>query len=189
MGKTALLTAWYCISILATRHSSTNTYENSHAQLSASAVRWGGGAVNRTSKVHITLESPTAFNSQSSAASTRLARLSSHRDLWIALRGGANNFGIVTRFDFRSFPQAPFWGGSIYYFADSFPGQIDALVAELLKEDAPEDTHLMISVRFAAMFRPRAMCQNQVYYTREVDWPPAVLEPFVGVEPQIEQMN
>jgi hypothetical protein len=33
------------------------------------------------------------------------------------------------------------------------------------------------------------MCQNQVYYTREVDTTPEVLEPFVSVEPQIKGMD
>ncbi|KAF2263626.1 FAD-binding domain-containing protein [Lojkania enalia] len=94
-------------------------------------------------------------------------------DLWLALRGGSNNFGI---------------GGSVYYFGPSFPGQIDALVAELQKEDATEETHLMISTGFAAMFGPQPMCQNQVYYTKEVE-KPAVLEPFVSITPQIDSMS
>lgn len=118
------------------------------------------------------------------------ANTNDNRDLWLALRGGSNNFGVVTRFDFRTFPQGPFWGGSIYYFGQSFPDQIDALVAELKKDDATEDTHLMISKGFApSLFGPQAMCQNQVYYTQKVDQPPAVLEPFVSVVPQIDQMN
>lgn len=117
------------------------------------------------------------------------ANADENRDLWLALRGGNNNFGVVTRFDFRIFPQGPFWGGSVYYFGHSFPDQIDALVTELQKEDATEDTHLMISIGFAAQFGPQPMCQNQIYYTQEVDQSPAVLEPFVSVTPQIDQMN
>lgn len=35
-------------------------------------------------------------------------------DLLIALRGGGNNFGIVTRYDLRTFKQGSFWGGSVY---------------------------------------------------------------------------
>lgn len=39
------------------------------------------------------------------------ANAKSNPDLWRALRGGSNNFGIVTAFDMRTFPQGKFWGG------------------------------------------------------------------------------
>jgi len=39
---------------------------------------------------------------------------SEHPDLWRVLKGGANNFGIVTKFTLRSFPSAPLWIGRIY---------------------------------------------------------------------------
>ncbi|KAF2264852.1 FAD-binding domain-containing protein [Lojkania enalia] len=36
-------------------------------------------------------------------------------DLFAALKGGQNNFGIVTRFDLKTFPQGPIWGGRTAY--------------------------------------------------------------------------
>ncbi|KAK7962113.1 oxidoreductase [Apiospora aurea] len=41
------------------------------------------------------------------------ANAESNSDLWRALRGGSNNFGIVTAFTMRSFTQPDYWGGSI----------------------------------------------------------------------------
>ncbi|KAI8935233.1 hypothetical protein NX059_007822 [Plenodomus lindquistii] len=35
-------------------------------------------------------------------------------DLWRALKGGSNNFGIVTRFTARSFPSSKVWSGFLY---------------------------------------------------------------------------
>ncbi|EON70095.1 hypothetical protein W97_09361 [Coniosporium apollinis CBS 100218] len=35
-------------------------------------------------------------------------------DLWRALKGGSNNFGIVTRFAARSFPSTKIWSGFLY---------------------------------------------------------------------------
>ncbi|KAK7981306.1 FAD binding domain-containing protein [Apiospora saccharicola] len=40
---------------------------------------------------------------------------SSHPDLWMALKGGSNNFGIVTRFDVAAFPSTQMWGGTVSY--------------------------------------------------------------------------
>ncbi|KAK8075472.1 FAD-binding domain-containing protein [Apiospora hydei] len=39
----------------------------------------------------------------------------SYPDLWVALKGGSNNFGIVTRFDVAAFPSTQIWGGTVTY--------------------------------------------------------------------------
>jgi FAD/FMN-containing dehydrogenase len=43
------------------------------------------------------------------------ANAKSNADLWSALKGGSNNFGVVTRIDLRTFPQGKFWGGFAVY--------------------------------------------------------------------------
>lgn len=115
-------------------------------------------------------------------------------DLFVALRGGGNNLGIVTRFDLRTFRQGNFWGGALFYFPDSFGGQIDALVKEPNKPDASEETHIMISLFYADQFSKAigvdgAMGLNQAYYTQEVE-KPAVLSPFTtNIQSQIDPLN
>ncbi|KAF7889286.1 uncharacterized protein EAF01_010779 [Botrytis porri] len=39
----------------------------------------------------------------------------SNSDLFVALKGGGNNFGIVTRYDLESFPFEKLWGGIMSY--------------------------------------------------------------------------
>ncbi|GAM37142.1 hypothetical protein TCE0_022f06807 [Talaromyces pinophilus] len=45
------------------------------------------------------------------------ASSSENPDLWRVLKGGGNNFGIVTRFTLRSFPYAPLWTSGIVTLA------------------------------------------------------------------------
>ncbi|QSZ34589.1 hypothetical protein DSL72_006183 [Monilinia vaccinii-corymbosi] len=39
---------------------------------------------------------------------------SNNSDLWLALKGGSNNFGIVTRFTAHAFPATKIWSGFLY---------------------------------------------------------------------------
>lgn len=43
------------------------------------------------------------------------ATATSYPDLWLALKGGLNNFGIVTRFDVATFPAPGMWGGAMQF--------------------------------------------------------------------------
>lgn len=116
------------------------------------------------------------------------ANANENADLYAALRGGGNNFGIVTRYDFRTFRQGSMYGGTVWYFLPSFPEQIKHLVQELKKQNASKDTHLMLSIGFAAALSKEPVGLNQLYYTQPIENPP-VLEPFTAIQPQIDNMN
>lgn len=47
-------------------------------------------------------------------------------DVYYALRGGGNNFGIITRLDLASFEQGKMWGGACSYAQDTMPALIKA---------------------------------------------------------------
>ncbi|KAG1762038.1 FAD-binding domain-containing protein [Suillus occidentalis] len=52
---------------------------------------------------------------------------STNPDLFFALRGGFNNFGIVTRVTVKTYPQSQVWGGRISYALDQWEGASSAI--------------------------------------------------------------
>ncbi|OSX60855.1 hypothetical protein POSPLADRAFT_1146473 [Postia placenta MAD-698-R-SB12] len=103
------------------------------------AVKGGGHAMNpgysSTTGVQISM---TRFHSVVNDASTSTAAIgagltwdkvysaleqydvnSSNPDLFFGLKGGYNNFGIVTTFTFQTYPQGQVWGGQITYPSSS----------------------------------------------------------------------
>lgn len=56
------------------------------------------------------------------------ASKTSNPDLFTVLKGGNNNFGIVTRFKFRTFPYQGLWGGLVTYPISTIEAQFKALV-------------------------------------------------------------
>lgn len=114
------------------------------------------------------------------------ANAESNEDLWVALRGGANNFGIVTRVELPVFEQGDLWGGKVFYFQPSMASQIQSLIAYLQDPAPATDVHICISMGYAPMLGD-VMCMNDVFCLRPEK--PKALEPFVDMQPQIEQMK
>ncbi|KAI7536095.1 hypothetical protein KC331_g11658 [Hortaea werneckii] len=67
-------------------------------------------------------------------------------DLYYALRGGGNNFGVVTRFDLYTYPQGMMWGGSRVYSINETDTILNALVDYAY--DAPSDPNAALIVAF-----------------------------------------
>ncbi|KAF8489288.1 FAD-binding domain-containing protein [Russula emetica] len=67
---------------------------------------------------------------------------SKDRDLWFGLRGGMNNFGIVTKFTLVSHPQGEVWGGTRSYNES----QLGAIKNALVNFQQKKDTKAVASV-------------------------------------------
>lgn len=71
----------------------------------------------------------------------------SYPDLYFALRGGGNNFGIATRFDLYTYPQGLMWGGSLVYNITQSAAILKAFVD--FGNNAPNDPNAALILVYA----------------------------------------
>lgn len=99
-------------------------------------------------------------------------------DLLVALRGGSNNFGIVTRVDLEAFEQGPLWGGTAYYDLSTIDEQLIAF-ADINSANAYDEyASLITSFGFAAG-RGAAIVDNIEYTKAEAN--PAVFKSLTEI--------
>ena len=104
-------------------------------------------------------------------------------DLWLALKGGSNNFGIVTRFDVNTFEQGDFWGGFVFYAPSTFPQHLKALNDLTTSPDYDEYVHVIVSYGYG---NGQFAVTDTIYYTKGPSPNPPALQPFASIQPQLE---
>ena len=110
------------------------------------------------------------------------ANENTNADLWIALRGGSNNFGIVTRFDLETFQQGSFWGGVVYYPITTASQQLTAFYN--FAQDPQYDEYSAVIQSFGFSGSQGSAAVNGLYYTKP-QANPLKLQPFTTIQPQL----
>lgn len=100
-------------------------------------------------------------------------------DLFRALRGAANNFGIVTHFVFRTFCQSSLWGGTLIHPIETKEQQLQAFFD--FSNDPKYDPNASLIHSFGMSAERGSGFVNGIVYTKPMS-EPAVVRPFTGLE-------
>ena len=104
-------------------------------------------------------------------------------DLFKALKGGSNNFGIVTRFDMRSFSSGPFFGGQVGYPIETRAAHFDAFTSFAAQNPYDEYAALINTYAYTA---GNMLVVNNYQYTKVPAQPyPPVFDNFTSIQPQV----
>ncbi|CAE7185863.1 FAD binding domain containing protein [Pyrenophora teres f. teres] len=88
-------------------------------------------------------------------------------DLYWALRGGGNNFGIVTNFKMDAFPLGKMWGGQRIFTENNFPAVLDA-VYKFATVGSSKDTDAAEIVSFSNLPSLGNIAIVQTHYAQPV---------------------
>ena len=113
-------------------------------------------------------------------------------DLWTVLKGGSNNFGIVTRIDLTAFelPTGNIWGGVILYPDVTIPDQIKAFVDFNNNIEKDPSASLITFWAYSSLAKVTVV-QNCYEYTKPVEQlapgaaPAPIFSDLLAIQPQI----
>lgn len=93
-------------------------------------------------------------------------------DLFKALKGGSNNFGIVTRFDIKTFPYEKLWGGMVAYDMSTSSQHIPAIVRFTQNVQKDPYASLIGTWGYVSTMEMGFVVQG-MHYTQPVEYPAA----------------
>ncbi|KAF5873791.1 putative fad- protein [Botrytis fragariae] len=107
----------------------------------------------------------------------------SHSGLFTALQGGSNNFGVVTRFDLKTFAQRELLGGFIFYNSSTVPQLLKAF--NDFMSPVNFDPHASIIQAFGYQQGLQAVSMGMEYTLPIANTTPKVLQPFLEIDNQL----
>ena len=116
------------------------------------------------------------------------ANAKTNPDLWKVLKGGSNNFAIVTRIDISTIAAPEIWGGIVLYPGSTIPQQISAFVNFTDKIEQDPSASLITFWAYTSMTNMTAV-ENTYEYTKAVTSPPPPFDELLAIQPEIPNTN
>ena len=146
-------------------------------QVGVGGLTTGGGISYFSPRYGWTCDTVTNFEVVLANGTIVNANEHENPELLIALRGGSNNFGVVTRVDLKTFEQGPIWGGTVYHSVDTYQEQLEAFAGVNSAGGYDEYASLITSFGYSA--QGKAVVNSIVYTKAEEN--PVVYRPFMAI--------
>ncbi|KAI1454351.1 hypothetical protein F4805DRAFT_323519 [Annulohypoxylon moriforme] len=131
----------------------------------------GGGTSALSAKYGWALDSVVEYEVVLPNATTVTVSETLHPDLYYALRGGGNNFGIVTSFNVTVFPQPSVYTGSRSFGDEQIPQFLEEAEKIFTIQDS-EDTNVGLEYRYAYSAGSGWAMSSTQRYAEPVFYPP-----------------
>ncbi|KAL6711710.1 hypothetical protein ACN47E_004644 [Coniothyrium glycines] len=139
------------------------------ATVGVSGLTLGGGISHFANAYGWACDNVESFEVVTASGLIVTASATKFSDLYWALRGGGNNFGIVTKFNLRTFVQGAMWGGQRAHLESEWDKVYDAYYN--LAKNAAKDTKQAQIVSFALQGGSKIAAED-LEYADPTPWPP-----------------
>lgn len=113
----------------------------------------------------------------------------SHPDLFWALKGGNNNFGVITRFDMKTFPITSAYTGGNVWFSGAIPAFTSALEAFVTPGGGIDDLDTAINPSYQCTPATGAMTVSNIPFVQGNSTNPTSVANFTAITTDIEFSN
>ncbi|CAO2647390.1 Nn.00g083120.m01.CDS01 [Neocucurbitaria sp. VM-36] len=127
----------------------------------------GGGISFFSNKLGWACDNIASYEVVTASGLVVVASANQYPDLYWALRGGGNNFGIITNFKLNAFPLGKMWGGQRIYTENNFPAVLDAIY-KFATVTSSQDTDAAQIVSFGNIAQLGKIAIVQMHYARPV---------------------
>ncbi|KAF2270975.1 FAD-binding domain-containing protein [Lojkania enalia] len=110
----------------------------------------GGGLSFLSAKYGWAANNIVSFDVVLANATIVTASSTSHPDLFKALKGGGNSYGIVTSYQMVAHPQGEIWGGNLVFGADKTPEML-AAVRDFTEYNTDENAGIIMTAEITAL--------------------------------------
>ncbi|KAH7392322.1 FAD binding domain-containing protein [Phaeosphaeria sp. MPI-PUGE-AT-0046c] len=133
-----------------------------------SGLTLGGGISHFANKYGWACDNVESYEVVTASGIIVTASVNKFPDLYWALRGGGNNFGVVTKFNMRTFAQVDMWGGPRVYLESEWDAVYTAYAK--IARNAAQDTKQAQIVSFALQAGNK-IAAAEIEYSDPTPWP------------------
>lgn len=143
----------------------------------------GGGISHYAPRVGLSCDNVINFEVVLADGRIVNANKNTNGDLFTALKGGNNNFGIVTRYDMETFPNEDLWGGIVTWPSSTVDQHFQALVNFGTDPNRDPNAALIVFQGYSTA-SPTDVVRAAFDYTKPVAKPEAFKE-FYAITPNL----
>ncbi|KAK6338913.1 hypothetical protein TWF696_009714 [Orbilia brochopaga] len=140
----------------------------------------GGGISHQAAEYGFSCDNVVNYQVVTADGLIRNANATSDPDLFWALKGAGNRFGIVTAFDMKMYPLAKVYGGTISYRFTSLE-EVLAQIDEFHRKESDPKASMIFSILDGRDVGYGLFLELVLYYGMPVTSPPEVFQPFFEI--------